>query len=59
MNERQAQCPITTTDAAVPAQDQLRDGSFALDVSRGLPVGFSLTPGDHRRLVIRDSDPTR
>jgi uncharacterized protein len=32
-----------------------RDGSFVLDVSRGLPVGFSLTPGDHMRFTIRDS----
>jgi uncharacterized protein len=31
-----------------------RDGSFVLDVSRGLPVGFSLTPGNHVRFIIRD-----
>ena len=32
-----------------------RDGSFVLDVSRGLPVGFSLTPAGHMRFTIRDS----
>jgi uncharacterized protein (DUF779 family) len=113
MDERQAQCSITATDAAIQALDTLsrehgplilhitaggddsgtpmclpaaelrigardiylgtvhgvdvfemrshmdshfRAGSFVLDVSRGLPVGFSLTPGDHLRFVVKDSD---
>lgn len=37
------------------ADSHFRDGSFVLDISPGLPVGFSLTPGDHLRFVIRDS----
>jgi uncharacterized protein len=39
------------------ADGHFRDGTFVLDVSRGLPVGFSLTPGEHLRFVIRDSRP--
>lgn len=35
-------------------ESHFRDGSFVLDVSRGLPVGFSLTPGSHVRFVIRN-----
>jgi hypothetical protein len=31
-------------------------GSFVVDVSRRLPVGFSLTPSDHLRFVVKDSD---
>jgi uncharacterized protein (DUF779 family) len=33
-----------------------RGGSFVVDVSPGLPVGFSLTPGNHLRFIVKDSD---
>jgi hypothetical protein len=33
-----------------------RAGSFVVDVSPGLPVGFSLTPGKHLRFIVKDSD---
>ncbi|MBE7189334.1 DUF779 domain-containing protein [Jatrophihabitans endophyticus] len=33
-----------------------RDGSFVVDVSRGLPSGFSLAPDDGLRFVLRGSE---
>ena len=49
---------VEVFEMATRADGHFRTGSFVVDVVAGVPVGFSLTPGDHVRFAIRHSDPS-